>query len=208
MALRTAEQYLASLRDDRVVYYAGERVVDVTQHPVLRLPALENAKQYGEGEAENVAVLAERATVLPDGERAHRWHLPARSREDLLAYVTMEESMDGDPHGAMAAGIAGLQILARRMDAKHGTQYTPRIEAYNDWYARSDLHGSFAMTDTKGDRTKKPWQQTDQDLLLRVVERRNDGIVIRGAKTSVTSAAFSNELLVLPTQTMGPDDRD
>jgi 4-hydroxybutyryl-CoA dehydratase/vinylacetyl-CoA-Delta-isomerase len=208
MALRTAEQYLASLRDDRVLYYAGERVTDVTEHPVLRLQALENAKQYGKGEAEDAAILGQRTTTLPDRERVHRWHLPPRSREDLLAYVAMEESMDGDPHGAMAAGISGLQILARRIDAKHGTQYTPRIEKYNDWYARSDLHGSFAMTDAKGDRTKRPSQQSDPDLWLRVVERRNDGIVIRGAKTSVTSAAFSNELLVLPTQTMRPEDRD
>ncbi|MGE0383482.1 MAG: 4-hydroxyphenylacetate 3-hydroxylase N-terminal domain-containing protein [Gammaproteobacteria bacterium] len=208
MALRTAEQYLQSLRDDRVLYYAGERVRDVTEHSDLRLHALENARQYGRGAGEDAQMLELRSTTLADGERVHRWHLAPRSREDLLAFIAMEESMDGDAHGAMTAGITGLQILARRMDARHGTQYTPRIDRYSDWYARNDLHGSFAMTDAKGDRSKPPSQQVDPDLWLRVVERRADGIVIRGAKTSVTSAAFANELLVLPTHTMGPNDRD
>src|SRR5258706_3438091 len=119
MGLRTAEQYLESLRDGRVIYYAGKRVEDVTAHQPLRLQALANAKQYGKGAAEDPAILALRTTTLPDGERVHRWHLPPRSREDLLSYVTMEETMDGDPHGAMAAGITSLQILARQMDAKH-----------------------------------------------------------------------------------------
>jgi aromatic ring hydroxylase len=57
MGLRTAEQYLRSLRDGRVLYYAGERVDDVTAHEPLRLQALANAKQYGKGEAEDSAIL-------------------------------------------------------------------------------------------------------------------------------------------------------
>ena len=33
--IRTGEQYLADLRDDRDVWIRGERVSDVTQHPSL-----------------------------------------------------------------------------------------------------------------------------------------------------------------------------
>lgn len=208
MALRTGEQYLESLRDDRVVYYAGERVQDVTQHPELALHAGETAKQYGLGEGEDAATLAQRTVRLADGERVHRWTLPPRSREDLLAFVEMEEHMVGDEHGALTAGLAALQILAPRMDERHGTTYTGRIARYVDWFARGDVHGAFAMTDAKGDRSKPPSGQADPDLFLRVVERRPDGIVIRGAKTSVTAAALCNELLVLPTHGMGPQDKD
>ena len=31
--MRTREQYIQSLRDRREVYYKGERVADVTEHP-------------------------------------------------------------------------------------------------------------------------------------------------------------------------------
>jgi len=208
MALRTGKQYIESLRDGRVVYYAGERVEDVTTHRDLSLRAKENARQYGEGDNEDPARLALRTVVREDGERVHRWAVPPKTREDLLKFVEMEESMEGDLHGTMTAGITGLSILARKMDARHGTAYTPRIDAYNDWFAKTDQHGSFAMTDAKGDRSKPPSGQVDPDLWLRVVERRKDGIVIRGAKTSVTSAAVANELLVLPTHAMGPADKD
>ena len=208
MALRTGEQYLASLRDDRVVYYAGEKVHDVTTHPEMGLHARATAKQFGRGADEDAATLEQRTLLLPDGDRVHRWTVPPRSRDDLLKFIEMEKHMVGDEHGALAAGLTGLQILARKMDAKHGTQYTGRIDKYADWFARADIHGAFAMTDAKGDRSKPPSGQVDPDLFLRVVERRKDGIVIRGAKTSVTSAGLCNELLVLPTHAMGPADKD
>ncbi|MGE4239164.1 4-hydroxyphenylacetate 3-hydroxylase N-terminal domain-containing protein [Ramlibacter sp.] len=208
MALRTGEEYIASLRDDRVVYYAGERVKDVTTHPYISLRARENARQFGLGAKESPERLDLRTVLLPDGERVHRWALPCRTREDLLKFVEMEETMEGDAHGAMTAGLTALKILGRKMDAKFGTAYTPRIEKYADWFARQDLHGSFAMTDAKGDRSKSPSQQVDPDLWVRVVERRPDGIVISGAKTSVSSAPVCNELLVLPTHAMGPADKD
>ena len=35
MSLRTPEQYKESLRDGREVYYRGEKVEDVTTHPVI-----------------------------------------------------------------------------------------------------------------------------------------------------------------------------
>ena len=208
MALRTAGQYLESLRDKRVVYYAGQRVDDVTAHPQLGLHARETARQYGDGENEPADRLALRTITLADGERVHRWTVPSRTKEDLHRFVEMEASMEGDEHGAVLAGLCSLQILSRRMDAKHGTEYSERIDRYLDWFARTDVHAAFAMTDAKGDRSKGPSGQVDPDLFLRVVERRADGIVIRGCKTSVTSGALCNELLVMPTHFMREDDKD
>jgi 4-hydroxyphenylacetate 3-monooxygenase len=34
--IRTGQQYLDSIRDDREVYINGERVKDVTKHPMLK----------------------------------------------------------------------------------------------------------------------------------------------------------------------------
>ena len=38
------------------------------------------------------------------------------------------------------------------------------------------------LTDSKGDRSKAPAAQEDADQYVRVVERRADGVVIRGAE--------------------------
>lgn len=37
MAIRTPQRYVESLKDGRTVYCLGERVKDVTQHPILRI---------------------------------------------------------------------------------------------------------------------------------------------------------------------------
>ncbi|MCH8205025.1 MAG: 4-hydroxyphenylacetate 3-hydroxylase, partial [Candidatus Hydrogenedentes bacterium] len=64
------------------------------------------------------------------------------------------------------------------------------------------------VTDPKGDRSRHPLKQDDPDLYLRVVERRGDGIVVRGAKLHITGAALVHELIVLPTKAMGEGEED
>ncbi|MBF0443211.1 MAG: 4-hydroxybutyryl-CoA dehydratase, partial [Oligoflexales bacterium] len=63
-------------------------------------------------------------------------------------------------------------------------------------------------TDPKGDRGLPPSKQPDPDLFLRIVERRKDGIVIKGAKAHQTGAVNSHWALVMPTMAMGKDDAD
>jgi aromatic ring hydroxylase len=41
-----------------------------------------------------------------------------------------------------------------------------------------------------------------------VVDRSDEGIVVRGAKCHTTSSANGDEIIVLPTRAMGPDDAD
>jgi 4-hydroxybutyryl-CoA dehydratase/vinylacetyl-CoA-Delta-isomerase len=64
------------------------------------------------------------------------------------------------------------------------------------------------MTDPKGDRSLPPHKQPDPDHYLRVVEKRKDGIVVRGAKAHQTGAVNSHEVIVMPTIAMGEADRD
>jgi len=44
--IRTVEQYLESLRDGRVIYNMGERVKDVTTHPILRRVIMRGAMDW------------------------------------------------------------------------------------------------------------------------------------------------------------------
>ena len=65
-----------------------------------------------------------------------------------------------------------------------------------------------AMTDPKGDRGLPPHKQPDPDLYLHVVEDREDGIVVRGAKAHQTGAVNSHEIIVMPTIAMREADKD
>ena len=49
-----------------------------------------------------------------------------------------------------------------------------------------------AMTDPKGDRSKSPANQPDPDQYVHIKERRDDGIIIRGAKLHMTGGVNSH----------------
>jgi len=65
-----------------------------------------------------------------------------------------------------------------------------------------------AMTDPKGDRNLAPHAQPDADMFVHIVERRADGIVVRGSKAHQTGSINSHEHIIMPTMAMGEDDKD
>ena len=75
-------------------------------------------------------------------------------------------------------------------------------------FQEKDLVCAGSQTDTKGDRSKRPSQQWDPDQYLHVVERRPDGVVVRGCKVHNTMAPYADELLVVPTRVMKPEEKD
>ncbi|MCJ7772950.1 MAG: 4-hydroxybutyryl-CoA dehydratase, partial [Desulfobacterales bacterium] len=89
-----------------------------------------------------------------------------------------------------------------------GTHY---LERFNKWLIHiqdSNRMVVGAMTDPKGDRSKGPADQPDPDQYLHVVKRRDDGLVIRGAKLHMTGAVNSHEILVMPTTAMDEKSKD
>lgn len=83
-----------------------------------------------------------------------------------------------------------------------------RFKAYLQDVQDRDLTLGVAMTDGKGDRALHPHAQTNPDAYVRIVERRKDGVVLRGVKAIVTGAPYMHEFLVMPCRTMGEADAD
>jgi len=104
--------------------------------------------------------------------------------------------------------IIALSIATKEMDEKYGTEYHRRFMAYLKVYQGKDLVGACAQTDTKGDRIKRPSDQPDPDAYVHITEVREDGIVVRGAKLSITMAAYADEILVVPTRALREEDKD
>ena len=59
-----------------------------------------------------------------------------------------------------------------------------RVEAFYRHCRDRDLALAVAQTDVKGDRSKRPSEQTDPDMYVRVVEKRADGIVVAAQKST------------------------
>ena len=105
------------------------------------------------------------------------------------------------------------QVSARIDDAKGSTESTARFLNYLHRIQDQDLTLGVAMTDAKGDRSKRPHEQSNIDSYLHIVDRNavhngQRGIVISGTKAIVTGAPYVHELLVMPCRNMGKEDAD
>ena len=203
--LRTAAEYRASLRDGRRVYYRGQAVKDVTTHPVLAHAVDHAALDYEMAHDERYRALA----VGPDGHSRY-FHVP-QDAEGLLARSALIEASTraGKTLVLLIKEIGTDALLALlAMRAQFGEPYAARIDAYYEHCRENDLAMCVAQTDVKGDRSLGPSQQPNDTAYLRIVERRPDGIVVRGAKTHTSVSINANELMVLPTRAMTEADAD
>jgi len=91
---------------------------------------------------------------------------------------------------------------------KGATRYHENFKKWLERFQTEDLVGCCAQTDVKGDRMLRPSKQPDPDSYVHVVERKKDGIVVRGAKVHISEAAIADEILVVPTRALMEDDKD
>jgi 4-hydroxybutyryl-CoA dehydratase/vinylacetyl-CoA-Delta-isomerase len=99
--------------------------------------------------------------------------------------------------------------VSARIDAAQGrTEHTARFLNYLHRVQDQDLTLGIAMTDAKGDRSRRPHEQANVDSYVHVVERNSKGIVISGTKAIVTGAPYVHEFLVMPCRNMGQEDAD
>ena len=212
MPLRTVQEYVQSLRDGRTVFFRGERVPDVTRHPVISAAVQHASIDY---QLADDPAHRDLAVVRDDHGEYSRYYQIARNADDLLKRSALIEQ-------ATAAGgtlvvlikeigsdaLFALMRVASALDAKYGGAYAHRVEEFYRHCRANDLAVAVAQTDVKGDRSLGPSAQADPDLYVRVVDRRQDGIVVRGAKAHTSVSTNANELIVLPTRAMGETDRD
>jgi 4-hydroxybutyryl-CoA dehydratase / vinylacetyl-CoA-Delta-isomerase len=213
MALKTPETYAESLRALKIrAYVAGERVDSVVDHPMVSPHINAVAKTY------ELAHRPEHQDVMTavshlNGERIHRYTHIFQSSDDLVKKIQMLRLL-GQATGTCFQRCVGLDALnaiyaaSYEVDAAEGTEYHQRFRAYLDRIQREDLMLAGAMTDPKGHRAKRPSEQDDPDQFVRVVERRADGVVIRGAKLHNTGGINSHELLVMPGTALLPEEGD
>jgi 4-hydroxybutyryl-CoA dehydratase/vinylacetyl-CoA-Delta-isomerase len=213
MAMMTAEQYEESLRSlNLVVYMFGERLENVVDNPIIRPSMQAVAKTYelaDRPEYEDIMT----ATSHVNGKKINRFTHIHQSVEDLVKKSKMGRLL-GRQTGCCFQRCVGmdalnaLSIVTFNIDEKNGTEYYKRFLNYLETIQEKDLTCDGAMTDPKGDRKLPPHQQPDPDHFLHVVEEREDGIVVRGAKAHQTGAVNSHEIIVMPTVSMRQEDEE
>lgn len=214
MGIRTGEQYLEAIktRNKVEIYVLGKEVKDVTTNPFLKPSIMAFKATFDAPWEEDTKELA-RAWSPFINEEVNRFNHIHRSPEDLVAKVKLLRKLSHKT-GACFQRCVGydalntLYIITELMAQKGKTEPKERFVEYLKTVQKKDLALAGAMTDAKGVRTLKPHQQPNKNAYVRVTEITKDGIYVSGAKANITGVAASEEIVVLPTRAMGPEDQD
>jgi 4-hydroxybutyryl-CoA dehydratase/vinylacetyl-CoA-Delta-isomerase len=210
--MKTAQDYVESIKGlKHQVYILGEKVDDPCQNPILRPSLNALAKTYEIAQDPHHTDLFVRSGL--DGNPVNCFTSLHYSTQDLVDKVRAQRIL-GQETGTCFQRCVGwdalnaLESTTFEMDGALATSYHDRFMDYLRYVQRYDLVCNGAMTDVKGDRSLRPSQQSDPDMYLHVVDRRPDGIIVRGAKAHQTGAVFSHEIIVMPTLSLQAEDRD
>lgn len=211
--MKTAAQYEESLRKLNLeVYMFGKRIENVVDDPIIRPSMNAVAKTYDlahKPEYEDIMT----ATSHITGKKINRFTHIHQSAEDLVKKSKMGRLL-GRETGCCFQRCVGfdalnaLSIVTYDIDKKYSTKYYEKFLEYLKYVQENDLVCDGAMTDPKGARNLPPHKQPDPDMFLRVVEEREDGIVVNGAKAHQTGAVNSHEIIIMPTIAMREEDKD
>ena len=190
--MMTGDEYRASLNDGRATFFEGERVDDIPNHPVM-------------GVAADVVAACYDGFYSPDPDaRSPLMGIP-KSAEELKNRMPLLHDADMLAHTTYSSIMTLITAAGRMPDQP---VYNERIMAYVEEMQKKDVRIIQCITDAKGDRSLPPGKQPDPDAYTHVVERRDDGVVIRGAKLHITGASLGHELLTIPTKAMKPGEDD
>ena len=211
--LMDGEAYRASLRRHTpTVYVDGQLIECVAEAPSLQagINALAVSYDFARDPALAPLMLARQTA---SGKTVNRMLHINESAGDLLnkleaVRLLCQETGCAQRYLAHDALNAIGQAMAKLDDAQGSSQHRAKFAAYLQHVQDEDLTLGIAMTDAKGDRSKRPNQQLNHDVYVHVVARNAKGIVISGTKAIVTGAPYVHEFLVMPSRNMREDDKD
>ncbi len=213
MAIMTPEQYYESLKDlHPTAYILGEKVENVHEHPLIKHMTASVAKTF---ELENDEVGKKFLVTKSDliDEDVSRFLKFYKNPDDLLAKVRMLKFLAQNIGGCYMRctgmdAISSVGIEVYNCDQKYGTKYWDKLVDFVTLMQKNDYVLFSGVTDVKGDRAKRPSQQADPDMYLRVVDKDNKGIVVRGAKIHQTGSLCAHWGIVVPTREMREEDKE
>ena len=213
MPLKTARQYIDSLRDLKEnLYLLGETVENWVDNPIIRPSINAVAMTYKlahEPESEELATTNSMLT----GKKVNRFNALYKSPEDMVKKIKLQRRLGQRTACCFqrCVGMDGINAVfstSYEIDQKYGTEYHQRFRKWLEYVQENDLCVQGSMTDVKGHRGVAPSKQADPDMFVHVVERKSDGIIVRGAKASQTGTVNCHEMLIMPTLSMREGDED
>ncbi len=209
--ITSGHEYIDGMRGRDVrVYLMGELVAEPVDHPMIR-PSINAMAATYDLAVENPELATVHSSL--SARSVHRFLHITESVDDVVMQNRMQRRL-GQITGTCFQRCVGMDSInslysvTHEIDQTHGTEYHERLKAFIRHCQELNLVIGGAMTDPRGDRSKGPSEQQDPDLYLRIVDRRDDGVVVRGAKAHQTGCVNSHWIILMPTIRLLPKDSD
>ena len=205
------KSYLKSISNRNLkIFLMGELVDEPYEHPIIK-PSIEAMAETYELAVREPELAT---TISPyTGEKINRFLHIAESNEDLFLQNQMQRKL-GQLTGTCFQRCVGmdafnaLHSITFEIDEFHQTKYHDNFLNFLKEMHTYNLVVGGAMTDVKGDRSKLPHEQEDEDLYLRIVKRDEKGVYVKGAKAHQTGCINSHWMVVMPTLRLSENDKD
>jgi 4-hydroxyphenylacetate 3-monooxygenase len=202
MGISTGAAYLASLDDDRQIWIDGERVPDVAADRRFAGAAHTMAALY---QMQHDPELRDRMTYPSptSGEPVGLSFIQPASVEDLVRRRGMVKVWADATCGMFGRSPDYMNIMLTGFASAHRTfgekepRFADNVRAYYQHVRENDLTMTHTLLNPQVDRSR-PVEQQAKDLAAKIVKETDAGIVIHGARMVSTLAAFSHEIMVMP----------
>ena len=211
--MRTKEQFMKDLgKMKKNIYFNGERIDRLDE---LQMPCIDTIGTTYDviDDPEYTDLILAKSHLT--GEIINRFTHVHQNTEDLHKKQDMTRKLCRKVGGCIQRcmgcdGMNAIYNVSYEADKSNNgeTHYHENFKKWLERFQREDLIAACAQTDIKGNRIKRPADQEDPDMYVRVVEKREDGIIVRGCKVHISEASVSDEILVVPTRALRPEDKD
>jgi 4-hydroxyphenylacetate 3-monooxygenase len=218
MTIRNSEQYIQGLRDSREVYYKGERVEDVTNHPATEGMIQTQGELFDlqhDPEYEDLLTFE-----LPEtDDPASVFYQKPRTREDLerrrkasKLWMDYTCGVSGRANDFLANGVTGMAIGAEHFESDGEHDFAQHVRDYHEYCRKNDICLTHALIDPQIDRSEggsfRLGDEANRPGAVQRVDEDEDGIVVSGARMLATLGPQADEILVYPFGFYSEDEKE
>lgn len=213
MGARSGQEFLRRLDSTpREIWYGDQRITgSLSEHPAFKGVARSFAALYDMQLKRGMEFMTYRSPKT--GERVGASFMQPRTREELLQRTRMMRSWAEYSGGIMGrtADYLNSSIMAmaaaREFFGSDGRDYGSNIQEYYEYVRENDLVLTHTLINPQSNRSVGPSKQADPFIAARVVEKKTEGVVVRGARMLAT-LPMADEIMVFPSTVIrsGQDD--
>jgi 4-hydroxyphenylacetate 3-monooxygenase len=214
MGARSGEEFLRRLDSTpREVWYGDEKITgSVSSHPAFKGVAKSIAALYDmQLDPRMTEFMTYRSPST--GERVGASFMQPRTKEELAQRTRMIRAWAEYSGGIMGRTAdylnSSLMAMAAARDffGDDGRDYGKNVNDYYEYVRENDLVLTHTLINPQSNRGVGPSKQADPFIAARVVEKKDEGVVIRGARMLAT-LPIADEIMVFPSTVIrsGQDD--